>query len=302
MDWNSLITGFVDYLMLERGMSKNTLLAYEKDMRQVQAFFTKRKQPINPIQIQRTDILEFITAINQIGLSERTQARMLSSFKAFYKYLLVEKLISTNPLELIESPKLPQKIPEVLSIEEVQSIIESVDLSDPLGHRNRAILETLYASGLRVSELIELKISNLIFDLGFIRVIGKGDKERLVPIGEEAITQIKYYIKHYRSQLTIKDTFRDHVFLNRRGARLTRVMIFNIVKNQTNQAGIRKNVSPHTFRHSFATHLIEGGADLRAVQQMLGHESILTTEIYTHIDQSYLKETMLSFHPLNKKK
>ena len=302
MDWNSLITGFVDYLMLERGMSKNTLLAYEKDMRQLQAFFTKRKQPINPIQIQRTDILEFITAINQIGLSERTQARMLSSFKAFYKYLLVEKLITTNPLELIESPKLPQKIPEVLSIEEVQFIIESVDLSDPLGHRNRAILETLYASGLRVSELIELKISNLIFDLGFIRVIGKGDKERLVPIGEEAITQIKYYIKHYRSQLTIKDDFRDHVFLNRRGARLTRVMIFNIVKNQTNQAGIRKNVSPHTFRHSFATHLIEGGADLRAVQQMLGHESILTTEIYTHIDQSYLKETMLSFHPLNKKK
>jgi integrase/recombinase XerD len=302
MDWNSLITGFVDYLMLERGMSKNTLLAYEKDMRQLQAFFTKRKQPINPIQIQRTDILEFITAINQIGLSERTQARMLSSFKAFYKYLLVEKLITTNPLELIESPKLPQKIPEVLSIEEVQFIIESVDLSDPLGHRNRAILETLYASGLRVSELIELKISNLIFDLGFIRVIGKGDKERLVPIGEEAITQIKYYIKHYRSQLTIKDAFRDHVFLNRRGARLTRVMIFNIVKNQTNQAGIRKNVSPHTFRHSFATHLIEGGADLRAVQQMLGHESILTTEIYTHIDQSYLKETMLSFHPLNKKK
>ncbi len=302
MDWNSLITGFVDYLMLERGMSKNTLLAYEKDMRQLQAFFTKRKQPINPIQIQRTDILEFITAINQIGLSERTQARMLSSFKAFYKYLLVEKIITTNPLELIESPKLPQKIPEVLSIEEVQSIIENVDLSDPLGHRNRAILETLYASGLRVSELIELKISNLIFDLGFIRVIGKGDKERLVPIGEEAITQIKYYIKHYRSQLNIKDEFRDYVFLNRRGARLTRVMIFNIVKNQTSQAGIRKNVSPHTFRHSFATHLVEGGADLRAVQQMLGHESILTTEIYTHIDQSYLKETMLSFHPLNKKK
>ncbi len=302
MDWNSLITGFVNYLMLERGMSKNTLLAYEKDMRQLQAFFTKRKQPINPIQIQRTDILEFITAINQIGLSERTQARMLSSFKAFYKYLLVEKIITTNPLELIESPKLPQKIPEVLSIEEVQSIIESVDLSDPLGHRNRAILETLYASGLRVSELIELKISNLIFDLGFIRVIGKGDKERLVPIGEEAIAQIKYYIKHYRSQLNIKDEFRDYVFLNRRGARLTRVMIFNIVKNQTSQAGIRKNVSPHTFRHSFATHLVEGGADLRAVQQMLGHESILTTEIYTHIDQSYLKETMLSFHPLNKKK
>ena len=302
MDWNSLITGFVNYLMLERGMSKNTLLAYEKDMRQLQAFFTKRKQPINPIQIQRTDILEFITAINQIGLSERTQARMLSSFKAFYKYLLMEKIITTNPLELIESPKLPQKIPEVLSIEEVQSIIESVDLSDPLGHRNRAILETLYASGLRVSELIELKISNLIFDLGFIRVIGKGDKERLVPIGEEAIAQIKYYIKHYRSQLNIKDEFRDYVFLNRRGARLTRVMIFNIVKNQTSQAGIRKNVSPHTFRHSFATHLVEGGADLRAVQQMLGHESILTTEIYTHIDQSYLKETMLSFHPLNKKK
>ncbi len=302
MDWNSLITGFVNYLMLERGMSKNTLLAYEKDMRQLQAFFTKRKQPINPIQIQRTDILEFITAINQIGLSERTQARMLSSFKAFYKYLLVEKIITTNPLELIESPKLPQKIPEVLSIEEVQSIIESVDLSDPLGHRNRAILETLYASGLRVSELIELKISNLIFDLGFIRVIGKGDKERLVPIGEEAIAQIKYYIKHFRSQLNIKDEFRDYVFLNRRGARLTRVMIFNIVKNQTSQAGIRKNVSPHTFRHSFATHLVEGGADLRAVQQMLGHESILTTEIYTHIDQSYLKETMLSFHPLNKKK
>lgn len=300
MDWDSLLKGFVNYLMLERGMSKNTLLAYEKDIRQLGLFMTEKKNPVNPLKLSQDNLLEFIYALNEIGISERTQARMLSSIKAFCKYLLIEKLSDHNPAELIESPKLPQKIPTVLSIDEVSKIINAVDLSHPQGHRNKAILETLYASGLRVSELTELKISDMIFELGFLKVVGKGDKERLVPIGEQAIKHIKAYIKYYRSKLDIKSDYVDHLFLNRRGAKLSRVMVFNIVKNNTTRAGITKTVSPHTFRHSFATHLLEGGADLRAVQQMLGHESILTTEIYTHIDQSYLKETMLMYHPLNK--
>jgi integrase/recombinase XerD len=300
MDWESLIKGFVNYLMLERGMSKNTLLAYEKDIRQVYLFMNDLNPPVSPKDTDQQNLLDFIYALNEIGISERTQARMLSTIKAFFKYLLLEKIVEVNPAQLIESPKLPQKIPTVLSIIEVEKILQAVDLSEPQGHRNKAIIETLYASGLRVSELTELKISNLIFDLGFIKVIGKGDKERFVPIGEEAIKHIKTYMKSYRAQLDIKSDFVDHLFLNRRGSKLSRVMIFNIVKNTCSRAGITKNVSPHTFRHSFATHLLEGGADLRAVQQMLGHESILTTEIYTHIDQSYLKETMLMFHPLNK--
>lgn len=300
MDWDSLIKGFINYLMLERGMSKNTLLAYEKDIRQVRLFMKDQNPPINPLNTNQNNLLDFIYALNDIGISERTQARMLSSIKAFFKYLLLEKLIDVNPGQLIESPKLPQKIPTVLSVGEVEKIINAVDLSMPQGHRNKAILETLYASGLRVSELTELKISDMIFDLGFLKVVGKGDKERLVPIGEKAIKQIKTYINHYRKSLDIKPDFVDHLFLNRRGSKLSRVMVFNIVKNNTTRAGVTKIVSPHTFRHSFATHLLEGGADLRAVQQMLGHESILTTEIYTHIDQSYLKETMLMYHPLNK--
>lgn len=300
MDWDSLIKGFINYLLLERGMSKNTIIAYKKDIKQLGSFMVDRDEPISPLHLKQEHLLNFIYALNELGISARSQARILSSIKAYCKYLLLEKLIDTSPAELIESPKLPQKIPTVLSIEEVERIINSVDLSIPQGHRNRAILETLYASGLRVSELTELKISDMIFDLGFVKVIGKGNKERFVPIGEQAIKHIKTYIKFYRSKLDIKPDYVDHLFLNRRGAKLSRVMVFNIVKNNTTRAGVTKTVSPHTFRHSFATHLLEGGADLRAVQQMLGHESILTTEIYTHIDQSYLKETMLMYHPLNK--
>ena len=300
MDWKSLINGFINYLMLERNMSKNTIMAYQSDIKQLAQFHMAQYADQLPKDCSQQELLEFLYELNKTGISERTQARILSSIKAFFKYLLIENVINSSPAQLIESPKLPQKLPSVLSISEIESIFDAVDLSDPQGHRNRAILETLYASGLRVSELTELRISNLFFDLEFLKVIGKGNKERLVPIGAQAIKQIKYYLEEYRAKQTIKDTYSDHVFLNRRGAKLSRVMVFNIVKKHVELAGISKTVSPHTFRHSFATHLIEGGADLRAVQQMLGHESILTTEIYTHIDQSYLKETLTMFHPMSK--
>jgi len=302
MDWKSGINGFKSYLMLERSLSANSIDAYTRDIDKLMEFINLQFEGISPLVIELHHLEAFILFINELGLGPRSQARILSGIRAFYKYLLVEDLIDDDPTELIEGPKLKRKIPDVLSYDEISQILASIDLSHETGTRNRAMLETLYSSGLRVSELIGLRISNLYIDLGFIRVIGKNNKERLIPIGEAAIKQIQLYIEGVRrSMMNIQKGHEDILFLNRRGKQLTRVMVFHIVKKAAKEAGIDKNISPHTFRHSFATHLVEGGANLKAVQDMLGHESIITTEIYTHLDTDFLRETLLSFHPRNKK-
>lgn len=301
MDWKSAINGFKAYLLLERSLSQNSIIAYEQDIAKLASFFTSENKEKRPEDIKYEDLIDFVIFINELGLGGRTQARIISGIRSFFKYLLLENAIIDDPSELLDGPKLTRKIPDVLSYEEINKILESIDLSEDHGHRNRAMLETLYASGLRVSELVDLRISNYFPDVGFVRVIGKSNKERIVPIGESAINYINIYLKEYRNkQGNIKRGFEDHVFLNRRGKMLTRVMIFTIIKEAKQRAGIIKKVSPHTFRHSFATHLVEGGADLRAVQDMLGHESITTTEIYTHLDNQYLREVMLNFHPRSK--
>lgn len=301
LDWTSGINGFKHYLQLERAMSANSVDAYTRDIGKFHQYLQIQNLEINPTEVEEKHLMDFIVWLNGLGLGPKSQARIRSGVKAFYKYLLLEDIIDYDPSELIESPKLARKIPEVLSIAEIQNILDGIDLSTDHGTRNRALLEVLYACGLRVSELTHLKISNLYADIGFIKVLGKGDKERLVPIGEEALKHIQFYIDGVRRHLPkIHPADADFIFLNRRGKKLSRVMIFMIVKEAAKNAGIEKNVSPHTFRHSFATHLVEGGADLKAVQDMLGHESITTTEIYTHLDNAYLRDTILSFHPLNK--
>lgn len=287
MNWDHVVSDFRSYLRLERSMSENTINSYISDIRKLNDFV-----PVSET-LSSEDISEFIESQQNCGISKRSQARMVSAFRTFYKFLELEGYIKTNPTDRIGTPKLPKYIPVVLSLDEVESIISAVDLSDPLGHRNKAILETLYSCGLRVSELVELKVSDLFFDESFIRVTGKGDKQRLVPVGEPAKEAILHYLKQ-TSRLFAKE---DTLFLNRRGKKLSRVMVFNIVKNHAAKAGITKTISPHTFRHSFASHMVENGADLRAVQQMLGHESILTTEIYTHIDAKKWEREILEHHP-----
>lgn len=286
-------------MKLERSMSENSVDAYLRDVQKLQEYITMAGLELNPGQISYASLQDFIMYLNKIGLGDRSQARILSGIRAFYRFLILEDLVSDDPTELIEGPKLKRKIPDVLSFEEIDSMLQLIDLSEETGHRNRAILETLYACGLRVSELVNLKLSNYYPDIEYIKVLGKNNKERIVPISAEAIKHNNYYIENYRNKLKIQAGYEDYMFLNRRGKGLTRVMIFTIIKNLAERAGIKKKVSPHTFRHSFATHLVEGGADLRAVQDMLGHESILTTEIYTHLDQSYLRDTILKFHPRN---
>lgn len=296
------IKEFKSHLLLERALADNTIEAYERDLDKLAQFLQLRGLEIRLEQVETAHLTEFIIWLNELGLGARSQARLLSALKTFYKYLLTEDLIQNDPTALLDGPRLARKIPEVLSYEEIQAMLSAIDLSEPHGIRNRAMLETLYASGLRVSELTDLRLSNLFLDIGFVKVIGKGNKERIVPIGEEAIKHIRLYQEGVRRlQNNIYRADENIVFLNRRGKRLTRVMVFLIVKECAERAGIQKNVSPHTFRHSFATHLIEGGADLRAVQDMLGHESILTTEIYTHLDTDFLRDTVLQFHPRNQK-
>lgn len=303
MNWQPVIKGFEAYLMLEKSLSVNSITAYLQDVGKLETYLQMNDLDLAPQEIDIHQLEAFIFWLNQLGLGASSQARIISGIRAFFRYLLLEDIIDDDPTELLEGPRLQRKIPEVLSVEEVQRIFEAIDLSHPQGTRNRAMLETLYACGLRVSELINLKISNLFLDIGFIKVIGKNDKERIVPIGEEAAKQILLYIKHDRMQLpVIHEEAANIVFLNRRGRQLTRVMLFTIIKNLVKVAGIEKTVSPHTFRHSFATHLIEGGADLKAVQDMLGHESITTTEIYTHLDREYLRETIIMFHPRGKER
>ncbi len=301
MAWHSYTKGFINYLKLERSLSENTIDAYSNDIAKLQEWALSDKNIHTPLGIKYADLREFINTISELGLSANSQARIVSGIKTFYKYLILENYIKDDPSELLETPKSGRKLPEVLSISEIDLLIAQIDLSKDEGHRNLAIIETLYSCGLRVSELTELKISDLFFNEGFIQVIGKGDKQRLVPIGKKAIKYINLYMKGSRLNLDIKKGYEDHVFLNRRGRSLSRVMIFTILRQLCESAGINKKISPHTFRHSFATHLVEGGADLRAVQEMLGHRSITTTEIYTHINREHLRDALLKYHPRNNK-
>lgn len=295
MKWESTIKGFTNYLKLERSLSDNSLEAYKDDAEKLSQY--GHTFSLNPEDVTAEDLRNFLKWINSLGISAYSQARILSGIRAFYKYLLLENLVQKDPTELIENPKIGRKLPVFLTVEEVNKLIDSIDLSKPEGIRNKAIFETLYSSGLRVSELTGLKLSQTFLDLSLLKITGKGNKERLVPLGGSAVKQIRIYLDNWRNKVKIKTGFDDILFLNNRGTALSRVMIFYIIKNQMKLAGIKKVVSPHTFRHSFATHLIEGGADLRAVQAMLGHESITTTEIYTHLDREYLKSNILQYHP-----
>lgn len=305
MIWQNYIKGFESYLKLEKSLSLNSIEAYLHDVLKFVQYCEAHQIELAPEKVTLKHLNEFIYWINSFGLSATSQARIISGIKAFYKFLVIEDIIKSSPAELIESPKTGRKLPDTLSTIEIEKLISAIDLSSPTGHRNKAILETLYGCGLRVSEVIALKISNLFFQDGFIKITGKGDKERLVPIGNNAIKCINIYLENVRNHLKIEKHSTDILFLNNRGNQLTRVMIFIIIKDLAKEIGLKKTISPHTFRHSFATHLIEGGADLRAVQEMLGHESITTTEIYTHLDREYLRSSILQFHPrseLNLKK
>lgn len=296
MEWSSLIKEYEGFLKLEKGLSPNSIEAYLSDIGKLEQFLEHAGLECGPGEMDREQLSRFLAWISELGLSARTQARILSGIKAFYRYLLLEDLIEKDPTALLEGPRLDRKLPEVLSVTEIDRLLDSVDLSHPQGRRNRAMLETLYSCGLRVSELVELRISGIFRAEGFIRVIGKGDKERLVPVSPRALKEIDLYLPD-RDALGIQPGNEDVLFLNRRGKMLSRNMVFTIIKGLARDAGIKKTISPHTFRHSFATHLVEGGADLRAVQEMLGHESITTTEIYTHLDKAYLREAIVSFHP-----
>lgn len=298
--WHIEKQGFKAYMMLERSMSENSVGAYLTDVSKLESFIAMQALDVRPQDLETEQLQNFIVWLNELGFARRSQARLISGLKSFYKYLVMEGLCTKNPTDLVESPKLEHTIPDVLSYGEIQQLLTSINLSKSNGHRNRAILETLYASGLRVTELVNLRISSLYFDLGFLQILGKGNKERLVPIGDEAIKQIKLYLENNRNKMKPAPGHEDYLFLSRLGKKLSRVMVFMIIKSVAKAAGVRTNISPHSFRHSFATHLIEGGADLRAVQDMLGHESILSTEIYTHLDTDYLRETLTNFHPRGK--
>ena len=296
--WDYEVNEFKNYLKLERSLSKNSIDAYLLDIRKLTSFISENYSTSLSIENIDVSIIEsFIKYLFKSESSTYSQARIVSGLKSFFNYLLLEEKIDINPMELIDAPKLVRKLPETLSIQEIEIIINAVDLDSKEGMRNKAILETLYSCGLRVSELVNLKVQNLFLDIGFIKVLGKGMKERLVPIGTKAAECISLYMNEYRKSINISEGFEGYLFINRRGKNLTRNMIFIIVKDLVKKAGLNKNISPHTFRHSFATHLIEGGADLRAVQEMLGHESITTTEIYTHLNKNYLKEVVNKFHP-----
>jgi integrase/recombinase XerD len=295
--WSRYITEFVSYLKIEKGLSNNSVLAYKNDTNKLKNYCEDNNLSVKEVQYEH--LKNFVTELYDLGLSARSQARIISGIKQYFAYLLLENLISSDPSELLEQPKIGRKLPEVMTIEEIDSLINANNLKKPEGFRNRAMLEVLYSCGLRVSELVELKFSDLFYDEGFVRVIGKGNKERLVPLSKSVEHEIHLYVEKTRSKLKIKAGHENYIFLNRRGSKLTRVMIFLIIKELALKIDLKKKISPHTFRHSFATHLIEGGANLRAIQEMLGHESIITTEIYTHLDQRFLKDAILSFHPRN---
>ncbi|MBL7845617.1 MAG: site-specific tyrosine recombinase XerD [Cyclobacteriaceae bacterium] len=295
--WDLHIKHFGHYLKLERSLSENSIAAYVHDVELLKQYVELNKLKLSPLTITSKHLQAFLQYINELGMSAYSQARILSGIKGFYKYLMFEELIEKDPTELIEGPKIGRKLPDTLNVVEIEQLLEAIDLSKPEGARSRAMLEVLYSSGLRVSELVELKINNIYFDVGFLRVIGKGNKERLVPLGRSAMKHLKIYLEEVRVHVAVKKGFEAYVFLNRFGKKISRVSVFTMIKGLAEQIGLKKTISPHTFRHSFATHLIEGGADLRAVQEMLGHESITTTEIYTHLDRDYLRQVITEFHP-----
>jgi integrase/recombinase XerD len=299
--WEAYKKGFKAWLQLEKSLSDNSVESYLRDIEKLTAYMQASGDMKTPAEVQMKDLQHFLKWVNELGMSATSQARIISGIRSFYKYCLMENIVSADPSALLEAPKLKRKLPDVLNLEEIEDMLSKINLSTPEGTRNKAILETMYSCGLRVSEVVNLRISCLYLDVGFIKVIGKGDKERLVPIGSDATKFIKIYRDTVRVHQEIKKGNDDILFLNRRGAKLSRVMIFYIIKDLAGKAGIQKEVSPHTFRHSFATHLVEGGADLRAVQEMLGHESITTTEIYTHMDRDFLRSTLQQFHPAFKK-
>ena len=295
--WEPYKKGFKAYLQLERSLAGNSIEAYLSDLEKLTSFLLEHGIKKNPSELELKDLQQFIKWIAELGMTQSSQARIISGLRTFYKYCLLEDISTVDPTTLLEAPKLKRTLPDVLSFDEIENIIAQIDVSTAEGTRNKAILEIMYSCGLRVSEVVNLKLSQLYLDVGFIRVIGKGNKERLVPIGSSAIKYIHLYKNHVRNHQAVQMGEEDILFLNRRGRRLSRVMIFLIIKDLVAKAGIAKNISPHTFRHSFATHLVEGGADLRAVQEMLGHESITTTEIYTHLDREFLRKTLEKFHP-----
>jgi integrase/recombinase XerD len=301
LDWAKQISGYRAFLRIEKSLSGNSIEAYLSDLQKFRAFLEMTSQDVKPEDVTHHQLTDFLVWIGELGMSPRSQARIVSGIKSFFRYLSMEEQITGDPSELLESPKPGRKLPVFLHVDEIDTIISAIDLSRPEGIRNKAIIETLYSCGLRVSELVDLRITNMFFKEGFIKVTGKGSKERFVPISDKAMQNIGQYVEHVRNHMTPVKAASNIVFLNRRGNKLTRVMIFTIVKELVKRAGINKKVSPHTFRHSFATHLVEGGADLRAVQEMLGHESILTTEIYTHLDRKYLRESIIEFHPRSQK-
>jgi len=302
MNWPIAIRGFKNYLLLEKSLSPNSIEAYLRDVQKIEQFFEVKNVKKNPENVQPGDLRDMLVWIGELGLNANSQSRILSGIRGFYRYLLLENEIKEDPTALIEMPKLGRKLPDVLDFAEIEKLISAIDLSRPEGERNKAMVMMMYGCGLRVSELVSLKISDLFFKDGYIKVTGKGNKERLVPVGKKVIKQIENYLSRTRNHMEIKKDSEDILFLNQRGKYLTRVMVFTIIKILIKKAGINKKISPHSLRHSFATHLVEGGADLRAVQEMLGHESITTTEIYTHLDRSFLEETIKSFHPLSKRK
>lgn len=295
--WEPHKKSFKSFLLLEKSLSDNSAEAYLRDLEKLTTFLQEKRMMKSPDEVELKDLQDFLKWIHSLGMTESSQARIISGIRAFYKFCLLEQIVKLDPTTLLEAPKLKRQLPDVLSYEEIESLIAAIDLSKPEGSRNKAILETMYSCGLRVSEVVCLRISQLYLEAGFIRVRGKGDKERLVPIGSSAVKYLRLYLDTVRKQTTPVAGNEDVVFLNKRGSALSRVMIFLIIKDLAAKAGIKKTVSPHTFRHSFATHLVEGGADLRAVQEMLGHESITTTEIYTHLDREFLRKTLEDFHP-----
>ena len=295
--WEGYKKGFKAHLQLEKSLSDNSVQAYLQDIEKLTQYILLGEKPKSPGEIELNYLENFVKWISELGMTPSSQSRIISGLRSFYKYCLQEQIVYKDPTALLETPKLKKALPDILSFDEIENIIAQIDVSTPEGARNKAIIETLYSCGLRVTELVNLKLSCLYFDVGFIRVIGKGDKERLVPAGGTAIKYINLYKNNIRVHIPVKPGNEDVLFLNRRGRKLSRVMIFMIIKALAKQAGITKNISPHTFRHSFATHLVEGGADLRAVQEMLGHESITTTEIYTHLDREYLRDTLQKYHP-----
>ena len=300
MDWRSAAKAFQQYLQLEKSLSKNSISAYLHDVRYFEQYLIQEQNALGPMGVQYEHLLGFVNALNQAGVAAMSQARMISGLRAFYKYLLLEDVLQNDPTQFLEMPKLARKLPEVLSLQEIDQMLGVIDMSKPMAHRDKAIIETLFSCGLRVSELVGLHVSDVFFKDEFVKVTGKGNKERLVPIGDTALKALGLYIDQVRVHMKVQKKFEDTVFLNLMGSAFSRISVFKLIKQLAQKAGIHKTISPHTFRHSFATCLVEGGADLRAVQQMLGHESITTTEIYTHLDRRYLQETIALYHPRSK--